>query len=227
MIPREGTQGARPRRRDGGNEPGCGLRRSEKHVHATHGRDRSYRARVLSFLPAGPGRGGIGPRTQEVSARAECTRPARVPGVRGTMAPTRQAGLLAYGYERHSSGLPAGFPAVAHQLEPLAEYSSGPAPDSHRLPFSSPRASGRNPSISRIITHFRRGSQRAGRNRATRPCEHEKERGGRAATCPSISSTRILPRPGGRQESAPRPTASRRGPAGHRPRSNDPVRMYG
>ena len=50
-----------------------------------------------------------GPSTQEVSAQAEEYPTFPRAWVRGTMALARQAGLLTYGYERDSSGLPAVF----------------------------------------------------------------------------------------------------------------------
>jgi len=67
---------------------------------------------------------------------------------RGTIGVARRAGLLAYGYDRSPGGLPATRASQWHDGPgPLAEYSSGPAPDSHRLPSSSTRRGGRNPSI--------------------------------------------------------------------------------
>ena len=97
---------------------------------------RIHRYWALSHLPAGPGGWGVGPgRRRTPHARNEPDLPrARV---RGTVGVARRAGLLAYG----SSG--PGRPSRASRQwrflsGGLAEYSGGPAPGSHRLPYSPP-----------------------------------------------------------------------------------------
>ena len=71
---------------------------------------------------------------------------------------------------------------------PLADYSSGPATDSHRLPFSSTRQSGWNPSISGSIS-YRLDTGES--NHKTCPCSQENGTAPCSARRPSISAARF------------------------------------
>src|ERR1051326_1805333 len=93
------------------------------------------RAFANSFSPV-RARMGDGPAAGRVCAYRR-KRPARglVPAPRTTVSTGRSSGLRVLTLSRQPS---RGFPQWRSKPGPLAEHSSGPAPDSHRLPFEFP-----------------------------------------------------------------------------------------
>jgi hypothetical protein len=102
---------------------------------------RAMRARV-SIMRKQPScwSGWVGCRTGDAGGAPHARMGTDLPRarVRGTLGVARRAGLLACGSS--GPGQPSRLAAVAWRSGVLAGYSGGPAPDSHRLPYSPPRS---------------------------------------------------------------------------------------
>src|SRR5208337_1507566 len=112
--------------------------------------------RMTQILSAGPGKEVRFGLPNWASARADGLRLCRSHACgRSISNVTRQAGLLAYGSWRLSNDLPAaGLDQVAcsglGMFEDLADYSGGPATDSHRFPFCSQLSGRKAGNLSRL-----------------------------------------------------------------------------
>jgi hypothetical protein len=93
------------------------------------------------------GRRGVGPGTQEgLRTRGWCLT-CRVPGSGAPLASLDGQVFWLTATIDARAAFPRRWRRSGRLPGPLADYSSGPAPDSHRLPSSSTRRGGRNPSI--------------------------------------------------------------------------------